>query len=219
MSELITTYQLSGPDQPMPMARDDFYSEQIKEFKENGKPTKSVEIAQILLFTPDLEVILQKRSINKNHNAGLMDKSIGGHVTWGDTPNFTVMSETLQELAVPAIVLDSREKFDRTIRLLHQFVNNTALIQFLDSQTTTLQKKFSNGELIGIANKYYFYLGVYGGSIKPQDKEASGILYYQYPTLLEEINKYPELFTDDLKYFLTKYSLEIDEFMKNVSHK
>ena len=214
MSELVTTYLLTDLDQPMPMAREEFYEEQIKVFRKTGKPTRAVEIAQVLLFTPDLEIILQKRSSHKNHNPGKLDKTVGGHITWGDTPTYTVMAETLQELAIPAFVLDSDENFNRTFKLLHQFLNNSALVQFIDSRTVTLEKIF-NKELVGIANKYYFYLGIYGGSIKPMDKEASGVLYYKYENLIEEIEETPELFTADLKFFLDKYREKIKEFLNN----
>jgi len=68
MSEIITTYLLKNPDQKMPMDRDDFYDEQIKVFKETGKPTRAVEIMDTMLFTPDKEIILQKRSHTKKQS-------------------------------------------------------------------------------------------------------------------------------------------------------
>lgn len=216
MSEIITTYLLSDPKQAIPMDRDDFYIEQINEFKINGKPTKAVEIVQIILFTPDHEIILQKRSPEKNHNPGLIDKTNGGHVTFGDKPNYTVTAETLQELQVPSIVLDTGNDFKKTYKLLKNYLTNSALIQFIDSQIININKVFRTGEKIAIANKYGFYLGVYGGAMRPADKEASGIMFYKYKNLLEDINQAPQMFTNDLKFFLKKYETEIQNFVSTL---
>lgn len=215
MSEIVTTYLLTDLDQPMPMGREEFYEEQIRIFTETGKPTRAIEIVQILLFTPDKDIILQKRSKHKNHNPSKIDKTVGGHMLFGDTPTYTVMAETLQEMQVASFVLNTEDDFKRTYRLLHKSIGNSALIQFVDSRVYT-SEKIINKEVVKIANKYHFYLGVYTGSIKPADKEASGILYYDYPTLQEEITENPEMFTTDLKFFLNKYSAKIEAFLKSL---
>lgn len=157
MSEIVTTYLLDDLDQPMPMGRDEFYDSQIECAKKGEKPNRAVAIVDVLLFTLDGEVIIQKRSSNKRHNAGLLDKSLGGHITFGDTPDFTVMTETLQELEIAAIVLDSEEDFKKTFRLLRNHLKNTALVQFVESKTMKLEKKFNELEKeVPILQKYYF---------------------------------------------------------------
>lgn len=212
MSEIVTTYKLDDLDQPIPMDRDEFYDSQIKCFKETGKNTHAVAIVQILLFTPEGEIALQKRSMNKNHNPGKLDKTIGGHMRFGDTANYTVMGESLQELEVPAFVLDSKEDFQKTYKLLHEYTNRSALIQFVDSHTYT-SKKIINNELINISNKFYLYLGVYNGAIRPADKEAAGVLYYDYNDLKKELKETPDLYTYDLAFFINKYDTKISDFL------
>ena len=212
MSEIITTYLLKDPDQKMPMDRDDFYNEQIRIFKETGKPTRAIEVVQLLLFTPEKEIILQKRSKRKNHNPGMMDKSIGGHVTFGDTPNFTILAESIQELEVPAMLLTDEEDFIKTYKLLGDYLNRQCLVQHVDSRIYN-SEKFINKKEIQIANKYHFYLGVYAGAIRPADREASGVIFYSLPDLKEEIEENPNLFTKDLKFFLTKYDKQIQQFL------
>lgn len=212
MSEIVTTYKLDDLDQPIPMDRDGFYDSQIKSFKETGKNTHAVAIVQILLFTPDGEIALQKRSMNKSHNPSKMDKTIGGHMRFGDTPNYTVMGESLQELEVPAFVLDSKEDFQKTYRLLNEYTNRSALMQYLDSRTYT-SKKIIDKEVINISNKFYLYLGVYNGAIRPADKEAAGVLYYNYDVLKREMKETPELFTYDLTFFINKYDDKIRDFL------
>lgn len=215
MSEIVTTYLLSDLDQPMPMGRQEFYEEQIRIFKTTGKPTRAIEIVQILLFTPDKDIILQKRSKHKNHNPSKIDKTVGGHMLFGDTPTYTVMAETLQEMQVASFVLNSEDDFSRTYKLLRKYIGSSAIIQYIDSHTYT-SEKIINKETVKIANKYHFYLGVYNGTIRPADKEASGILFYDYATLQEEIAETPGIFTADLKFFLDKYKPKIENFLNKI---
>ncbi len=123
------------------------------------------------------------------------------------------MAETLQELEIPSFITRSEEDFKKTYRLLKEYVSRCAFIQFLDSRTCTFKKIFGN-QTVEIANKYYFYLGVYRGAIKPADKEAAGILFYDYEMLYKEMETVPETFTEDIKFFLKKYDTEIQHFLK-----
>lgn len=197
------------------MNRDEFYESQIKLFHDGKKPNRAVGIVQMLLFTPDKDIIIQKRSTKKAHNAGLIDKTIGGHITFGNTPNYTALTETLQEMQIPSMILDSEEDFKKTLTLLNEFVSTAALVQFVDSRTAPFEKVFKN-ELVPIINKYYFYLGVYRGSIKPADKEAAGIMFYDFAELKKEMKETPDLFTHDLRFFLEKYEKQINSFLANL---
>jgi hypothetical protein len=69
---------LNDPEKRLiPMERKAFYDEQFALSVNGQEPNRSVDVVQVLLFTLDGEVILQKRSQNKAHNPGLIDKSIG----------------------------------------------------------------------------------------------------------------------------------------------
>lgn len=212
MPEIVNTYLLSDPTHLIPMKREAFYKEQIAVFNKTGKPSRAVEIIQILLFTPDQEIILQKRSNKKQHNPGLIDKSIGGHIQYKSTPTYTVMSETLQELQIPSFVLNSEDDFDKTLKLLYKYLGSAALVQRIGSKIGIFKKIFKN-KVVPIASKYHFFIGVYNGPVKPVDKEASGILFYKYSSLKKELRTMPDFFTDDLKYFITKYSKEVNNLL------
>ncbi|HAT03897.1 MAG TPA: hypothetical protein DCS29_03955 [Candidatus Magasanikbacteria bacterium] len=216
MSEIITTYQLTDLDQQIPMDRDEFYDDQIEVYKKTGKPTRAAAIADIFLFTPESDVILQKRSYRKKHNPGLLDKTMGGHIKFGDTPNYTVMVETLEELNVPSIVTFDFDEFQKTYKLLKSKIGTTAILQFIDSHSVNLEKIFGTEKVL-IGNKYFFYLGIYNGSLKPADREAAGLIFIPYDQLQEEIQKTPELYSADVKFFLSKYSSEIEKFLKNLN--
>lgn len=171
MSEIVNVLPLDTRDIVFPMERDLFYKEQIEAFKNTGKPTKAVEVVNVLLFNEAGQLIVQKRSSNKAHNADLMDKSIGGHITHGDLPNFTVMLETVQELQVPSIVLNDDEDFDKTFHVLKDYTNTTAIVKHFATELVFLSKIIDDEEIV-IANKTYLYVGIYEGSVKNIDREA-----------------------------------------------
>lgn len=212
MGEIIPTYQLKDPDQVMPMDRAEFYDEQEKVFHETGKATRATEIIDVLLFNPRKEAILQKRSKFKRHNPSLYDKSIGGHVTFGDTAFFTVQAETLQELSVPAIVISDTEDFKKNYRVLKDYLDRSALIQLVDSRIASF-KKIMNGKEVQIAKRYHFFVGVYGGLINPSDAEAAGVMYYSMDDLEEEMKNHPDIYTGDLHFYLSKYRAKISDFL------
>lgn len=212
MSEIITTYKLNDLDEAMPMDRKEFYDLEIKSFKTKGKNVRAAAIIDVFLFTPDRQIILQKRSGAKKHNPNLIDKAIGGHIKWGETADYTVLVETLQELNVPSLVLDSKEDFKKTYKLLKGHLYNSAIIQFIESRTTDFPKLFDK-KVANISKKYYFYIGVYNGSIRPVDKEAEGIIFVDFNSLNKKIDENPEAYTEDLKFYLNKYRYKIKDFL------
>jgi len=213
MSEINTTYLLNDPNTEVPMDRGQFYAEQIKILEELGQPTRAIEVIHCLLFNPDKEIILQKRSHDKNHNPFLIDKAIGGHIRHGDSPIYTLMVETVQELRVPSIVLRNEADFCKTYKLLSSYLDSVAVVKEFTTDFFNLQRVI-NKKTYNIAHKVHLFLGVYGGSTRPVDKEASGVLYYDLDVLKEEMKAFPQNFTHDLHFYLEKYKQEIEEFLK-----
>ncbi len=216
MAEIINTYLLENPAEMVQMDRKDFYDEQIRIFKETGKPTKAVEVINVLLFNSHGELTVQKRSFEKNHNPGLLDKSIGGHVENGNTPDYTVMVETIQELQTPSIVLRNQNDFDKTIKLLGKYLETVSVICHLKTEIKTFVKVV-NGEDIEIANKMHLYIGVYDGRTRPVDRESKGVLFYSLPELENEMQKSPSTFTNDLHFIMKEYKKEIYEFLNEIT--
>lgn len=206
---------MNDPEKLVPMERDKFYTEQIAVFKETGKPTQAVDIIAIFIFNTRGEILLQKRSYTKNHNAGLIDKSMGGHVRYGDANDYTVMVETIQELQTPSIVLKNTQDFDKTLKLLHDYLDTLAVVQHMTSEIHILSKKMEY-EQIDIANRTHFYFGVYNGRIRPADQEAQGVLWYSLEDLDRELRELPDAFTDDLVFYLKEYRKDIEEFIEKI---
>jgi len=214
-TEKVTVYPLDG-DSPFPMDRREFYEEQVEEYKTKGKPSKAVEVANIFLFNSDGDLIVQKRSESKAHNAGLLDKSTGGHVTFGDSPDYTVMVETIQELQVPSITVRTQEEFLKTFKLLNNYLNTVAIVKQVGTEIKPMEK-IIKGEKILIANKIDLYFGVFNGAVKMVDKEAKGIMFYSLEELKDGLEKSPDMFTYDLKYLVGAHEQEIRELLDSIS--
>ncbi len=217
MSEYINAYDIHQPYQVIPMERDDFYNEQIEVYKKTWKPSKSIDIINVILFNESGEIILQKRASHKRHNANLLDKTIGGHITNGDEPNYTMMVEAVQELGVPSLVTKDYAEFIKTYGLLSAYLKSIALIEYIDTQTFEFKKNFDD-EMVVISNRVHFYIWVYWGAVKNLDKEVAGVLFYWLDELEKQIVSAPDLFTDDLSILLNAYKKEIKEFV-NTLHK
>jgi len=197
------------------MERKEFYREQIEVYKKTGKPTRANDIIDIFIFNSHQELLVQKRSYDKTHNAGLLDKSIGGHVRYGDSADYSVMVETVQELQTPSIVLKNTEDFKKTLILLKDYLTTISIIRHSRSKIYIMEK-IIDGKMVKIANKIHAYFGIYDGSIRPVDREAKGILFYTLPELEIEMKKFPRTFTQDMHVLIKELHPEIEIFLKLV---
>jgi len=211
MGEIVNTYLLTDPDNIIPMDRDEFYKEQIEVFEKTGIPTMAVEVVHCLIFNSDKEVIIQKRSFEKKQNAGLLDKSIGGHVQYGDTLDYTIMVETVQELQTPSIVLRNYQDFKKALILLGAYLNTIALINH-SLNKIVISERIIDGKKVSIANKVNLFFGIYDGATKPVDKEAKGVLYYKLNEFIKEIDTIPQTFANDLIAIIKDFKPEIEKF-------
>lgn len=213
MSEVINVFSIDDPETAIPMDRDEFYKEQTATFKKTGKPTKACEIIDVFIFNRNQELLIQKRSFDKSHNPGMLDKSIGGHVRYGDTADYSVMVETVQELQTPSIVLKNTNDFQKTLKLLNDYLTTIAVIKHSHSKIYKLDKVM-DGETIKIANKIHAYFGIYDGPIRPVDREAKGVLWYSVPELEREMKKFPDTFTNDMHVLVKELRPDLEDFLK-----
>ncbi len=63
--EMINSYLIQDPEVLIPMARDDFYKEQIEIAQKTGHPTRLIDVVAVLIFNTKGELLLQKRSPTK----------------------------------------------------------------------------------------------------------------------------------------------------------
>ena len=216
MSEIINTYKLDNPDILVPMDRAEFYQEQTEVYKKIGKPNRSVEVVNIFIFNSRGELIIQKRSFNKNHNPGLLDKSVGGHLQNNDSLEYTAVVEMVQELQTPSIILKDEVDFQKSYNILKKFLETIALVRYLSTDIIN-PVKIINDEKIKIANRAHIFLGVYDGRIRPADQEAKGILFYSLSDLMKEMKENSDIFSDDLRIILREHEEDIKKFIAYIT--
>jgi isopentenyldiphosphate isomerase len=194
-------------------SRKKFYDEQ---FRGDNPPELAVHVVSVLLFGTNGEIIIQKRSDSKRHNPSLMDKTLGGHMQFGDSDDYAAMVETVQELLVPSVVVSNREDFDKTLNLLKSYIDTIA-VAFKKTVRYWVLRRVVEGKTYKLPHIVHFYFGVYGGRMRPADREANGILYYDSLGQLEkELAAHPDVFTDDLKQILKDYREDILEFQEGI---
>lgn len=214
--EFVNTYPVDENDRMLfPMERDKFYDEIEKAHQNGQEPAKSVEVIHVLLFNLDWEIIIQKRAGSKRHNANLLDKTIGGHIRVGDTPDHTVMLETVQEIEVPSFVVHGRNEFLNKFMVLKEYLHTIALVKYIDCNVATFDQ-IMNEQVVKVPKKYHLYVWVYGWSTRTVDKEAKGILRYSIEELDAEMEKYPDLYTQDFRYTMERYRGEINKFINDI---
>lgn len=218
MKEIVSTYDIANQEVVLPMDRANFYAEQVENFQKKLKPTRAVGIVDVFIFDSAGEVFIQKRSSSKTHNARLFDKTIGGHIAYGDKSDYTVMVETVQELQVPSIVLKNELDFNKTYSLLNTYLNTVAIIKEIDCRIYPMTKNIS-GENVSILNKVHLYFGVYDGAVNTVDREAKGVFLYSLKELEAEIKANPGSFSYDLIFLMKKYRRQMDQFIKTIKTK
>lgn len=212
MSENIYAYNLKNKNLVYSKDRDEFYKELVEDFENEKETREAVEVINVFLFNSDGDILIQKRGKNKNHNPGLMDKSLGGHVEFGDEQDYTVMIETVEELQTPSIVLKNQMDFNKTKEVFKNYSQSIAIIKNHVTAFFTLDKVI-DGKIIPMVNKCHLYFGYYDGTTRPADKEASGVLYYSLEDLKDEIKRNPENFTYDLKFHIDRFEEDIRDFI------
>lgn len=184
--------------------RKDFYNETKKEFSEKGKIFKKVKTIRALLMNSSGRIYLQKRSELKDENPNLYDKTVGGHVTAGNTFELTVVKECAEELGFPATVLSDKE-FGQAIRSVDlkivgifkkvDYIENFESIRIMKNREHFVQPYMTE-----------IYIGYYDGAIRFVDGESSGVETFSIDQLKKDIVSKEDRYTEDLKFMINKYS-------------
>lgn len=201
MKELLDVYDISdrfiGAQE-----RTAFYREIEREFSETGTITKKVKTIRVLLMNSQGRVYVQKRSLTKSHNAGLYDKTIGGHICHDHTAHITLVKECAEELGIPAVML-SDDEFARAITSTNLSIIGIFRQAGIVTDYLSVRKTKKGDLLQPFINM--FIVGYYDGAIRFCDGESSGIEVFELADLLSAIRQYPERYTDDLRYFIGHY--------------
>jgi len=185
------------------MEKKEFHEKLRKDYLENGSASLRHKHVKLLLLNSKGRLILQRRSKWKGDNAGLWDKTIGGHASSEEDYALAMLKECSQELGIPSTIVSEKD-FDNAVRTtnLHILAIIKKLI-FLDS---------SKSKRVGLDGKTWveiglsaFYIGYYDGPIQFVDGESCGIQIFSIEEIEAELKKDPEAFTEDIKYMIEKF--------------
>jgi isopentenyldiphosphate isomerase len=183
--------------------RDEFYAEIKQEFEETGKITKQVKTIKLILLNSKGRIYLQKRSDIKKENSGLYDKTVGGHVSAGDTFEMTVIRECVEELGFPAAIIPE-ENFEKARKVTDlNIIGIFRKIDYINSFKSIRIKNDKSKFVQPLMNQMYF--GYYDGAINFIDGESSGIEVFSLDKLEEEMKRNSDKFTEDIKFMIEKY--------------
>jgi hypothetical protein len=121
----------------------------------------------------------------------------------------------VQELEIPSFVVHGRDEFLNKLDVLNEYLHTVWLIQYIDCHTHMFYQIF-DGEAVKVPKKYHLYFWVYNWSTRTVDKEAKWILRYDMKELRAELTKYPDLYTNDFRYFIDTYGDQIDRFVQDI---
>jgi 8-oxo-dGTP pyrophosphatase MutT (NUDIX family) len=183
--------------------RSKFYSEIKDEFKKNKKISKKVKTIRLLLMNSDGRIYLQKRSKIKDENAGLYDKTVGGHVNENDSFDLTAIRECAEELGFPIAIVSGKE-FEKAANITDtQIIGIFKQIEILNDFISKRIDK--TGSVFKQPFITAMYIGYFDGAIRFVDGESSGIEVFSIDELKEEIKSHPQNFTEDIKYMIKRY--------------
>ena len=202
MREVLDIYDLKGKYLGRE-ERQKFYKKNRTEFDKKGVISRKVKTFRLLLISPDGHVYLQKRSKLKVDNMGLYDKTVGGHVPAGYSPEVTVVKECAEELGFAAVVLKEPE-YNQLLKSIDLTVVGIFRKVGVISNYKSI-RHFRDGSVIIQPFISYMYVGYYDGTIKFKDGESSGIEVFTPRELQEELTTNPGKFTEDIKFMFSKY--------------
>jgi len=215
MAELLEMYSDEG-ERIGQMEKKEFHTRQREEYLEKGTVSIKHKTVRLILMNSSGRIIMQRRSKWKGDNAGMWDKTIGGHVTKGDGLDLTMLKECAEELGIPATIVGQSD-FENSVATtdLHVLGILTKL-SYLDSYKSN--RMGPDGKIWIEPTMTQFYIGYYDGAMRFIDKESCGIQVFSLDEIKEELKENPDAFTDDVKYIITKFEAKIKPILKKSPH-
>lgn len=155
---------------------------------------------------------MQKRSKVKSENPGLYDKTVGGHVLFGESDNVATIRECAEELGFPASILLEKE-FKNAIKITDLKI--IGIFKKIDEIKNFLSNRINkNGSVFIQPYISTLYIGYYDGSIRFIDGESAGVEVFSLKELVSEIKTNPTKFTEDIKFIITNYKQHLQPIKK-----
>ncbi len=205
--EIITLYLREELETPVACSRTEYYRNDFTRYHAHYPA-----LIDVLLFNQYGDLLLQKRGRTKRIHGGKLHTSIGGHVAWGEQPDFCVIHECLEELGAPALVF-SKERYPAAVHALADYTHRTALVCEIETFFRDYREDIIEDRR-DIKDRTWLYFGLYDGPIEIPDRSSAGYEWIDLDTLQHEFIAHPEQFTPTLKLFVKDFGEQMKEFIR-----
>lgn len=193
----------------------DFYKSLRSEFIKKGEVTRKVHTIRLFLLNKKGKLYLSRRSRLKKENSLLFDKNIGAHIRRDETPKYTLLRETAEELGFPLVALSNDEFYatleETDLTLFGVALNNGTIRDF-----NAVYRYRTNGEVV-FPQITTIFIGVYDGAIKFEDSETDIIELFDLDELIEDMKNHPKIYTNDLLILIPKIENELRSIIKKLN--
>ena len=203
--ELITLYTREGRE-PIKCGRKEYYDNDCTVYI-NHYPA----LIDVFLFNKSGEILLQRRGYNKRANPGKLHTSIGGHVNWGEKPEFCLVHECMEELGAPTFLFPN-DSYEEALKKLVSYTHKAALVKEVkEFFRNYLQSEIENQRRI--KDRIWLYFGRYDGPAEAPSEEVAGYEWFNLDTLEKEMEDKPNEFTAGLKLYFKDFNQEMRNFV------
>ncbi len=174
----------------------------------HGDADLAVECVYLMLVNAGGSLYIVQRAA-KAENPWLWDKTVGGGVMAGDSPDATVLREAAEELGITAILVDPKE-YDVSSRQAR--TKEHAIVRRLGFDPWFRSERVGpNGERWVKRHRMTMYAGRYDGEVVFADGEADALALLTLEDLRKAMQARPNEFTYDLRSILDQYATELKE--------
>jgi len=153
---------------------------------------------------------------DKRKNPYKLHTTVGGHINWGEKPEFSLVHECLEELGAPALLF-SRSEYSEAVKKLRGYNRKAAVVY----EVKEYFRNFSDSgiqERRDIKDRIWLYFGLYDGPIETPDRHSAGYEWIDFRTLEAEIRANPQQFTSGLIAYCEELREEMKAFVKKFSN-
>lgn len=204
--ELITLYTREAPSEPILCARKDYYDNDFTTYQGHYPA-----LIDVFLFNKSGEILLQRRGLNKRANPGKLHTSIGGHINWGEKPEFSLVHECMEELGAPTFLF-AEDNYDQAIKKLEPYTHKAALVKEIKEFFRNYSKSDIENQRY-IKDRIWLYFGRYDGVTEPPDEEVAGYEWFNLNNLSKEMEEKPDQFTAGIKIYFNEFNDEMRGFV------
>src|SRR5688572_20693074 len=195
MSERIHAFDRDG--RVLAVEERTLLNQQIREYSiRHGDANVAVECVYLMLVNSSGAFYIVQRA-DKAENPWLWDKTVGGGVTAGDTPDQTVVREAAEELGIVTVLVSVTEHTAlsaQTDTRQHAIVRQIAFDPWFRSERVA-----ADGARWVKRHRTTLYAGRYDGDVRFADGEANAVALMTLAELRAALDARPHDFTDDLR--------------------